>query len=393
MAGKYGKKNKVSRVLTNYNLAILGLPGIGKTTLMKNVSEKLAGEDGYIILNMGKEDGVSCIDGVVYENIENWKKFEDVTKDIVKNKETDYPELKIVIIDTIDQLYDIAEPEVIRRYNQEKMGEKNFRPVKTINSAYGGFGAGLDMCNKIVLDKIWELKQVGVSVWICGHTKTKDIIDPYTDQSYSTVSSNLSQKYFNAITTKMHLTGMAVVDRTITEESTGRKNIVTGQEITKNKIVDERRKIVFRDDNFSVDSKSRFRYIVNEIPLDADALINAMQDAIDKEIASRLSTSMKKDKSDSIPALEPEPVIEEEESEPPFPMNDPEEEPEEIDIEEDLDSDEDTRTDDELREEIKEKNREADAEKKKEIKAAIIERGGKLINLDREKLLEVLELF
>lgn len=387
MAGKYGKKNTVSRNITDFSCCILGESGVGKTTLMYETCEKLVGEDGYLLLNMGKEDGVSCIDGVVYENVESWKKFDEVTKDIIKNKKTDYPDLKIIVIDTIDQLFDMAEPEIVRRYNQEKMGEKGFKPVKTINAAYGGFGAGLTECERLVLNKIWELKSVGVTVWMCGHVKAKEIIDPVTDQTYNTLSALLSQRYFNAIKTKMHIVGMAVIDRNVVTESTGRKNIVTKEEITKNKVVSEARKIIFRDDNYGVDSKSRFKYIADEIPLDSDAFIKAIQDAIDKAAKSDGETRQIIKKPE--PVQEPEPNVEE----PPFPMNDPEEESEEIDIEEDLDSDEDTRTDDELREEIKEKNREADAEKKKEIKAAIIERGGKLINLDREKLLEVLELF
>ena len=85
--GKFGKRNTVSHNITDYNLAILGLAGIGKTTLMVETCEKLVGEDGYIIFNMGKEDGISCIDGAIYENIETWKKFDEVTKDIIKNKE------------------------------------------------------------------------------------------------------------------------------------------------------------------------------------------------------------------------------------------------------------------------------------------------------------------
>ena len=41
--------------------------------------------------------------------------------------------------------------------------------------------------------------------------------------------------------------------------------------------------ICFRDDNFSVDSKSRFADIVDRIPLDADEFIKALTDAIKAE--------------------------------------------------------------------------------------------------------------
>ncbi len=48
------------------------------------------------------------------------------------------------------------------------------------------------------------------------------------------------------------------------------------------KIKDEKRKIVFRDDNYSIDSKSRLSEIEPEIPLDANELLRALKDAIKK---------------------------------------------------------------------------------------------------------------
>ena len=66
---KFGKKSVVSNNIWNYNIGILGESGVGKTTLMYNVCNKLVGDDGYILLNIGKEDGVKCIDGIVYEDL------------------------------------------------------------------------------------------------------------------------------------------------------------------------------------------------------------------------------------------------------------------------------------------------------------------------------------
>lgn len=64
---------------------------------------------------------------------------------------------------------------------------------------------------------------------------------------------------------------------------TGRKNVVNGKEEIVGKVKSERRVICFRDDNFSVDSKSRFADIVDRIPLDADEFIKALTDAIKAE--------------------------------------------------------------------------------------------------------------
>ena len=51
---KFGKKNIIKLDPLKYNIGLIGQSGIGKTTLMKEVCEKLAGEDGYMILNCGK---------------------------------------------------------------------------------------------------------------------------------------------------------------------------------------------------------------------------------------------------------------------------------------------------------------------------------------------------
>ena len=43
--------------ILSYNIGIIGEAGIGKSTLIKEVCEKIAGDEGYIMLNVGKEDG------------------------------------------------------------------------------------------------------------------------------------------------------------------------------------------------------------------------------------------------------------------------------------------------------------------------------------------------
>lgn len=280
MAQKFGRKVEIDLNPLHYNIGLLGESGIGKSTIIKEICEKLAGEDGYLALDVGKEDGHEAIAGIVSERIEDWAKFVEVTDDIIDNKTKDYKDLQVVIIDTYDQLFDLAEKEVIRLHNKRNPEKPK---IDTINSAFGGFGKGLDKAIELVLDRLWELKKVGVSFIIVAHTKKKDVDDVVTGDQYSILTSDISQKYFNAIKTKLHFLGMAYIDRNIVQEKTGKKNFKTGEEIKKGKIVSESRVIRFRDDTYSVDSKSRFADIVDCIPFNADEFIKAMRDAIMKE--------------------------------------------------------------------------------------------------------------
>lgn len=286
---KFGRKNEIKINPLAYNFMLIGESGIGKTTIIKEYCEKLAGSDGYMFLETGKEDGQDAIEGINYITCDEWDGDYDETlntmgfatfiDDVVENKASDWPDLKVVVIDTLDELFSIAEPEVIRMHNKENPNKR----VKSIKAAFGGFMAGEDKAIEIVEDKLWSLKKVGVSFVIIGHTKTRNQTDPITGEDYMQLTTNMSQRYFNALKTKVHFLGVASIDREIVKEKTGKKNVVTGQIETKGVVKGETRRITFRDDNYVVDSKSRFADIVPEIPFDSDALIQALTDAIKSE--------------------------------------------------------------------------------------------------------------
>lgn len=321
--GKFGKKNVISEDISKYSICLLGEGGIGKTTLLYTVTDKLFGEGSTLFLELGKEQGADAIDGILYEDVPTWKKFEEITNDIIKNKATDYPELKLVVLDTLDQAIDIASAETIRRWNAENMSKPNYTPVSTLNGAYGGFGAGMDYCVNLILNKMWELKKAGVNVWLVGHIKVRPVVDNVTGGEYSTLTTDVTQRMFNAFKNKMHIVAIAYLDRKVETVGTGRQNIVSRKEITMNKVVNEARRISFRDEsNYIIDSKSRFANIVPDIPMDADAFIKAIKDAIASEKKKPSSES-----TEPAPAPKPEPVVEEKE-EVPFdedvpPMNEP----------------------------------------------------------------------
>ncbi|MDI3411781.1 AAA family ATPase [Bacillus sonorensis] len=273
MARRFGKKNKIKLDPLDYNIGVIGESGIGKTTLAKEVCESLVGEDGYMILNIGKEDGIDAIPDASYEDIPDWDTFKKIIEDIIENRTTDYKDLKVLVYDTFDELIKITEPEVIRLHNKANPEKR----VNTIKAAFGGFQAGEDKAIELILEKMWELKNVGISMFILGHTKKRTMTDVVTGLEYDMLTTNMTHKYFNAIKTKLHVLGVASINRSI-EKKTVKQKI--GPDKTIGTVVDESRIITFRDDNFNIDSKSRFSDIVPAIPLDKDEFIKAIQGAI-----------------------------------------------------------------------------------------------------------------
>ena len=294
MARKFGKKKEISINPLDYNLGLAGISGVGKTTLIKNVCEKLVGDDGYLMLDIGKESGHDCIAGIVSETIPDWDTLDEVLDDIIDNRATDYKDLKVVVFDTLDELFVLGEDETIRRYNRSVTPDKK---ASSINSVNGGFGKGLDACIDLVLERIWSLKEVGINFIVIVHTKAKDVEDPITGQTYQVITANMTQRYFNAIKTKLDVLGVAYIDRDIIKEKIEGRKDIKGNAITRNVVANEARKIAFRSDDYNLDSKCRFPQIVSEIPLDTDEFIKAIEDAIKAE-QSKSGKSFEESKSE-----------------------------------------------------------------------------------------------
>ena len=75
--GKFGKKNIVSSDMSNYMIGIIGPSGFGKSTLMYKTCEKLFGDEGYIILDIGAENGIAAINGAVSEHTPTFGKLRE----------------------------------------------------------------------------------------------------------------------------------------------------------------------------------------------------------------------------------------------------------------------------------------------------------------------------
>lgn len=295
----FGKKNKISVNPLDYNVGLIGLAGVGKTTTIKEYCEILAPEEGgYLFIECGKESGVDAIQDINYINCPAWHADYDdlnnevgiaeLVEDIIENKNTEYPNLKVVVVDTIDQLKEIADAEIVRRYNRDNPDNKK----TSVKAVYGGFSAGSDMADQLIVETLWELKKVGVSFVVIGHIKQKDITDPVSGETYTQLTTDMSMRSFNSIKNKLDVLGVAYIKREIInkieKEKIGEKG--KKEKVEVGKIGSEARVISFRDDSYAIDSKSRFAHITDEIGLSGQELVDAIRDAIEAELTSKGSS-------------------------------------------------------------------------------------------------------
>lgn len=276
--GKFGKKNHISLNVTDVSTILLGQPKVGKTTIFKEIAEKEVGEQ-YMFFEFYHENGSRYIENIIAEDIPDWEHFEEVVSDIEENPE-DY-NLKVVFWDTLDGAITISEQESLRLWNKECRAQNH--PEKctdSINAAWGGFQHGQDKAMELLDDMKFRLEAVGIKVQLIGHIKTTNIIDPVTNESYTQLTSDVTQKYFNHFKKMYDLIAVAYIDRDVVAEKTGRKNVVTHKDETRNVVKSETRKIKFRDPMFAIDSGGRLREIVDEIDFGADEFIEAVKNAL-----------------------------------------------------------------------------------------------------------------
>lgn len=368
---KFGHKVEVKTDLSSYMIGVMAPSGFGKTTLMYATCEREFGPDGYIILDMSMENGTAALQGVTAEVVPNWQKMKEVVDDIVKNREagTDYKDLKVVILDTLDSAFESAENYCVKMWNKTNMGKPNFTAASSINAVEGGYGKGLDKVIETVKKEIARLNRVGVGVWWTAHVKEKDQSDLFTGATYTSLTANMTTKYFNSIKNSSHIVAFGYFDRSIEKQEVGDANPITKKKKERKAVIGESRKLKFRDDALIADAKSRFSHIVEEIDLDTGEFIKAIKDAIAAERANGPKTEM------ISPAKTetPKPIVEDEDLDTTADTSNIDDlDPDTSNTDFDLDDADPAMTVEDLRAEIQGKLRTASAEVKKKAKEILI---------------------
>lgn len=279
---RIGKITEVKVDIANYSYMMNGIAGVGKTTTVSEIATQEYGQDGYILLTIGQEPQPSHIGGIYNERAVDWDDLEDIIDTICDYKDEDYPNLRMVGIDSVEEVFRLCEEKVIQLHNRKYPDKK----TTTIKSAFGGYQAGENMVVNMVSNTLFKLRDYNISLFFIGHTKTKNKRDDILDVEYEQITSTLDNKYYNCIKDKVNVVMCAYVERQMNDLETV-KDAFTKKNKQVGKIASEKRVVSFRDEEYAIDVKSHFKYIDPKCDLDAGTIIKTLKSAIKSEAESR----------------------------------------------------------------------------------------------------------
>lgn len=261
------KMNKPKASLESFpHYILLGIPKIGKTTFWRDlILYEYKDPSKGLLISCGSEEGYHSLDQLQYEWADSWngelneetgaRGLVSIVDEVIDTKnETG---IRAVAFDTLDTMADLAEEEVCRLWARES---KTSVKSVSINSAYGGYGRGLDKMIDLILEQIARLRSVGIAVFIISHTKLKEKADVFTGEKYEQITNNLQNKLFTAVEDGAQMVCTAILER----------------DIQNGKIQGEKRKLYLVRTS-QVDAGSRFPGLPESVDFTPEAFMEAFK--------------------------------------------------------------------------------------------------------------------
>jgi len=228
--------HKVSTDLSGYITYLYGAAKVGKTTLCSKFP-------GTLILAF--ERGYNALPGVMVQDITRWSEFREVIRELKK------PEVKekfsTIVVDTVDVAGSLCDKYICNQLGIDTLGE-------------GGWSVnGWAAYKKELEDCFRTITQMGYALVCISHDQDKTF-KRKDGTEYNQVVPTAQKSLNNIIRDMADLYLYAAIDESTKE-----------------------RKLIVRSLDNTVDCGSRFKYMANEIPLDYNALVKALNDAIDEE--------------------------------------------------------------------------------------------------------------
>lgn len=232
--------HKVSRDLSGYVTYLYGPSKAGKTTLATRAG-------GALLLAF--EKGYGALPGVLPVDIASWGNVKEVVRELKKPEVKE--RFKVIIFDTIDIAGEMVEKYVCSQNGVTKISEA------------AAYGQGWNLMKREFSETVRAMTSLGYAVFFISHDKDKEFTRkdgtkynqtvPSCANTFNNIAKDLADIY--AYSEKYEENGVAKV------------------------------KLILRSPDNSVDTGCRFRYMVPECDMSYEALVQAVQNAIDKEAA------------------------------------------------------------------------------------------------------------
>ena len=227
--------HKVSRDLSGYITYIYGAPKCGKTTLATQMDKPLL---------LAFEPGYHALPGVIAQDVTSWAEMKQVYRELKKPEVQET--FKAIIIDTIDIAADRCKKYICNQNAIEDLGDL-------------GYGKGWTKFKDEFNEVFRGLTQLGYAVFFIGHEKIEIIDNPDGTQT-TKIRPQLSNS------TKTVIAGMADLYGYAHQKTAGEMSVLT-----------------LRDSSGIIECGCRFKYMPVEIVMSYKNLVNALNEAIDRE--------------------------------------------------------------------------------------------------------------
>jgi len=229
--------HKVSRDLSGHITYIYGAPKCGKTTLAVQMDKALL---------VAFEPGYHALPGVMAQDVTSWAEMKQLYRQL---KDPRVQEMyRCVIIDTIDIAADRCKKYICNQNGIEDLGDL-------------GYGKGWTKFKEEFNEVFRGLTQLGYAVFFIGHDKPESIDNPDGTKTLK-IRPTLSNS------TKTVIAGMADIYGYAHQKAAGEMSVLT-----------------LRDASGTIECGCRFKYMPTEIVMSYKNLVNALNEAIDKEAA------------------------------------------------------------------------------------------------------------
>lgn len=235
--------HEVSKDLSSYCSLIYMPPKGGKSTLAYNLFKQKA-------LFLATEKGYKGLSGVMAVDITKWSDFVKVTRELKK------PEVQskfsVLVVDTIDLMHSLAVNQVLSTNGVDDLSGIPF-------------GKGYALVDQLIHTQILEWQRLGYGLFFISHATEKNTLVKLP---------NGEEREFSKYVPTVNKRTLGIVSKFVDNIFFGYLSMSeNGQE----------KRTIFTRETLNYVAGSRFANLPPQLEMDADVIMKAMADAIDKE--------------------------------------------------------------------------------------------------------------